>query len=217
MGHPRMINLMTFPDAKVWGRHGPQGLLMQRLARYALLGWVLFACAAAAFVVLAVAVVWRTPPIVAVDRSGAILGRMQWLSAVHRSRREVIAASMRFLRDYLSANAATVVPDYIEALDMMAPALRSTTAAALRKTAYLARIRAARMRSWISFAKGHGSPRVVRRGTREFLVHLQGTLHIVLPSGRRYREHFAYLLTETAVVRRPHDTAGLRIEGINPL
>lgn len=217
MVHPGTINPMTSLDAKVWGRHGPQGLLMQRLARYALLGWALFACAAMAFVVLALVAVWRTPPIIAIDRSGAVLGRMQWLGAVHRSRREVIAASMRFLRDYLSANATTVVPDYIQALDMMAPALRSATVAALRQTAYLARVRAARMRSWLSFAKGHDRPRVVRRGAREFLVRLRGTLHVVLPTGRRYRERFAYLLTEIAAARRTHDTAGLRIEGINPL
>ncbi len=190
---------------------------MQRLARYALLGWGLFACAAAAFVVLAIVAVWRTPPIIAVDRSGTVLGRMQWLDAAHRSRRDVIAASMRFLRDYLSANAPTVVPDYIEALDMMAPALRSTTVAALRKTAYLARVRAAGIRSWVSFAEGRRRPRVVRKGAREFLVRLEGTLHVVVRTGRQYRERFAYLLTAIAVARRPHDTAGLRIEGIDPL
>ena len=205
---------MTFPDANVWRRHGPQGLLMQRLVRYALLGWILFGCAALAFAVLAVVAVWRTPPIVAVGRNGTVLGRMQWLAAVHRSRREIIAASMRFVRDYLSANGATVVPDYIQALDMMAPPLQAATVAALRKTAYLARVRAARMRSWVSFATGPHRPRVVRRGAGRFLVRLSGVLHVVLPDGRRRHERFAILLTETAIARRADDTAGILVEGI---
>ncbi|WP_297445062.1 hypothetical protein [Acidiferrobacter sp.] len=201
-------------DANVWRRHGPHGLLMQRLARYALLGWVLFGCAALAFVVLAVVAVWRTPPIIAVDRAGTVLGRIQWLGAVHRSRREIITASMRFLQDYLSVNSATVVPDYIQALDMMAPPLRATTVAILRETAYLARVRAARLRSWVSFAKSPNHPRLARRDGRRFLVRLSGVLHVVLPNGRRHNERFTLILTEVAVARRMHDTAGILIEAI---
>ncbi len=201
-------------DVNVWRRHGPQGLLMQRLARYALLGWTLFGCAALAFVLLALVVAWRTPPIIAVDRAGTILGRIQWLSATHRSRREIIAASMRFLRDYLSVNGATVVPDYVQALDMMAPPLRATTVRVLRKTAYIARVRAARLRSWVSFAKSPGHRRLVRRDRGRFLVRLSGVLHVVLPDGQRHSERFTLILTEIAVARRVHDTAGILVEAI---
>lgn len=205
---------MIFPGVNAWRRHGPQGLLMQRLARYALLGWILFGCAALAFVLLALVAVWRTPPIIAVDRAGTILGRIQWLGAVHRSRREIIAASMRFLRDYLSVNAATVVPDYVQALDMMAPPLRATTVAMLRKTAYIARARAARLRSWVSFAKSPGHRRLVRRDRDRFMVRLSGVVHVVLPNGQRHSERFTLILTEIAVARRAHDTAGILVEGI---
>lgn len=216
MDHQGVVKTMIFLDANVWRRHGPQGLLMQRLARYALLGWVLFGCAALAFVLLALVAVWRTPPIIAVDRAGTILGRIEWLGAAHRSRREIIAASMRFLQDYLSVNGATVVPDYVQALEMMAPPLRATTVEILRKTAYIARVRAARLRSWVSFTKRPGHRRLVRRDRDRFLVRLSGVLHVVLPNGQRHREHFALVLTEIAVARRVHDTAGLLVEAITP-
>ncbi|WP_298135412.1 hypothetical protein [Acidiferrobacter sp.] len=187
---------------------------MQRLARYALLGWILFGGTALAFVVLAVVAVSRTPPILAVNRAGTVLGRIQWLAAIHRSRRAIIMASMRFLRDYLSIDGATVVPDTVHALDMMAPHLQAATVAVLQKTAYIARVRAARLRSWVSFVKNPHRPRLIRRDGDRFLVRLSGVVHVILPDGRPVREHFTIILTEIAVARRIHDTSGILVTAI---
>lgn len=204
-------------EGNVWLRHGTQGLLMQRLARYALLGWVLFGVAALAFVLLAAIVTWRTPPIVAVNREGQLLGHIQWLSAMRRSRRELVAASMRFVQDYLSANSATVIPDYVQALNMMATPLRQETVRALQKSAYIARVRSAHLRSWISFNSGRHRPRVVMQKGATAHVRLSGVVHLVLASGQEHRESFSVTLTVVAVPRRPYDTAGVIVDGVQGL
>ena len=206
-----------FRGADRRGAHGPQGLLMQRLARYAFLGWLFFGGAALAFVVLAAVLLWRTPQVVAVSRSGTILGRMEWLSAIRRSHRDILASSMRFVRDYLSANSATIVPDYVQALDMMADPLREATVAALKKTAYLARVRLAGLRSWVRFDDGSRRPRVLRRSGRVWLVRLSGVIHFVLPDGKTRRQGFSLLLTERSVARSMRNTAGIEIVAIRQL
>ncbi|MHB8254181.1 MAG: hypothetical protein ACYDEV_10900 [Acidiferrobacter sp.] len=204
-------------EANVWLRHGPQGILMQRLARYALLGWCLFGCTAFALCLFAALATWRTPPIIAVNREGVVLGRIEWLNAMHRSRAEIVAASMRFVRDYLSVNSDTIVPDYVQALDMMASPFRAMTVSALKKTAYIARVRAAHLRSWVSFDRGHKRPRVVGLSGRIARVRLSGTVHLALPSGQSRREAFAVILTVASVARRPQDTAGILIDGAQGL
>lgn len=204
-------------EANVWLRHGPYGMLMQRLARYALLGWLLFGGTALALFFLAAIATWRTPPIIAVNREGAVLGHVQWLDSPHRSRRELVAASMRFVRDYLSVNSDTVVPDYVQALDMMALPLRDVTIKALQKTAYIARVRKAGLRSWVTFDKGHKGPRVVGSSGSLTRVRLAGVVHLVLPSGQNRREPFSLLITLVPVARRPRDTAGIVIEGVQGL
>lgn len=208
---------MTALETNVWLRHGPQAMLMHRLARYSILGWVLFVCAAIAFAVLAALTAWRTPPIIAVNRAGAVLGRMQWLGRAHRSRAEIVAASMRFVRDYLSVNRDTVVPDYVQALDMMAPRLRRATVRALQKSAYIARVRGAHIRSWVSFDKGRKRPRVVSMSGSIARVRLSGVIHLVFPSGPSRRQGFTVVLTVTAVPRRTYDTAGLVIRDLRGL
>lgn len=208
---------MTVLETNVWLRHGSQGMLMQRLARYSVLGWVLFVCAAIAFAVLAVLTAWRTPPIIAVNRDGALLGRMQWLGRAHRSRAEIVAASMRFVRDYLSVNRDTVVPDYVQALNMMAPRLRQATVKALQKSAYIDRVRSAHIRSWVSFDKGHKRPRVVSVSKGVSRVRLSGVIHLVFPSGPSRRQGFTVVLTVSPVPRRRYDTAGLVVRDVRGL
>lgn len=208
---------MTRLEANVWRRHGPQGILMQRLARYALLGWVLFGCTAVAFCVLAVLAVWRTPPVIAVSRDGAVLGQMEWFHARYRSRRDILAASMRFVRDYLSANSATVMPDYVQALGMMSGPFRSLTVKALKKTAYLARVRKGHLRSWVTFDAGALHPRVVRRAGNGALVRVAGVVHVILPSGLLRRDTFSLLLTEVIVPRTRANTAGVLVAGVDGL
>lgn len=204
-------------EANVWRRHGPQGILMQRLARYAVLGWILFGCTAAAFCLLAGLAVWRTPPVIAVSRGGAVLGQMEWFHARYRSRRDIVAASMRFVRDYLSVNSDTVMPDYVQALSMMSGPFRDLTVKALRKTAYLARVRKAHLRSWVTFDAGARKPRVVRRAGNSALVRLVGVVHVVLPSGLSRRAAFSLLLTEIIVPRTQQDTAGVLVSGADGL
>jgi len=204
-------------EKNVWLRHGPQGILMQRLARYAMLGWGLFGCTALAFCLLAAIAAWRTPPIIAVNREGMLLGHVQWLGAVQRSHSELVAASMRFIEDYLSVNSDTVVPDYVQALDMMAAPFRTVTVRALQKSAYIARVREAHLRSWVSFDKGHKRPRVVGASGPVARVHLSGVVHLALPSGQSRREAFSVMLTVTSVPRRSRDTAGVVIDGVQGL
>lgn len=208
---------MTSLETNVWLRHGAQGILMQRLARYSLLGWALFICTAIAFAVLAAIAAWRVPPIIAVSRDGALLGRMQWLGRVHRSRAEIIADSMRFVRDYLSVNRATVVPDYVQALDMMAPRLRRATLKALQKSAYIARVRSAHIRSWVSFDKGRKRPSIVSASSGLSRVRLSGVIHLMFPAGPSRRQNFTVILTVTPVPRRRSDTAGLVINDVRGL
>ncbi len=208
---------MTVLETNVWLRHGPQGMLMQRLARYSVLGWTLFVCTAIAFAVLAALAAWRTPPIIVVNRDGALLGRIQWLGHAYRSRAEIVAASMRFVRDYLSVNGDTVVPDYVQALDMMAPRLRRATVKALQKSAYIARVRNAHIRSWVSFDKGSKRPRVVSVSGGVSRVRLSGVIHLVFPAGPSRRQGFTVVLTVIAAPRRTYDTAGLVIRDVRGL
>lgn len=190
---------------------------MQRLARYSILGWALFACTAIAFGILAALTAWRLPPVIAVSRDGVLLGRMQWLGRVHRSRAEIVADSMRFVRDYLSVNPDTVVPDYVQALNMMAPRLRRVTVKALQKSAYIARVRSAHIRSWVSFDKGSKKPRVVSMSEGIARVRLSGVIHLIFPSGPNRRQGFTVVLTVTPVPRRPYNTAGLVINDVRGL
>jgi len=201
----------------VWRLHGTQGLLMQRLARYSVLGWALFVVTAIALFVLQAVAVWRTPPIVAVDRSGVILGNMEWWHASSRSSQDIMAASLRFVRDYVSADSATIVPDYVQALEMMASPFRHATVHALAKSAYIARVRQAHMRSWVTFAHADHRPRILSRSGRVALVRVSGTIHIVTSGGLRRSSRFTLLLTVLAVARNPLDTAGVLIEKVERL
>ncbi|HUW97649.1 MAG TPA: hypothetical protein VMV40_02245 [Acidiferrobacter sp.] len=205
---------MVSIDTNVWLRHGPQGILLQRLARYALLGWALFGCAALALCLLAVVAAGRTPPIIAVNREGVVLGHIQWLSAIRRSHTEIVAASMRFVEDYLSVNSDTVVPDYVQALNMMAPPFRAVTVGALQKSAYIARVRKAHLRSWVTFDHGDKRPRVVGSAGPVAHVRLTGVVHLAVPSGQIHSEPFSIILTVTSVPRRPSNTAGVVVDGV---
>lgn len=195
----------------IWKAHGPTGSLMQRLARYALLGWLLFMVFAIAFIFLALDCVWRTPPIVAVSASGRILGRMEWLSDKHRSRTELLAASIRFVTDYLSVNSATIMDDYTTALSMMGRKLFVKTIRALRKTRYLARVRLAHTRSWVVFDQGARAPHIVRQEGDTSSVVLRGVIKVIFPNNQEYTRAFALLVVVHVVARNFHNTAGIKV------
>ncbi len=193
--------------------HGPQGLILRRLARHALWGWLLFALASLACVLLAVVAIARPSPVIAVDRSGRVLGRIEWLSPQARSRRDLLVAGMRFVRDYFCVNSTTVVADYVQALDMMSASLRQATVAALRKTAYIARVRAAHFRSWVTFRHA----RLLSRSGAHAQLRLSGVIHLARASGAVRHVSFAVILTVTVSARRPNDTAGIVVDGMRGL
>lgn len=204
-------------EGNPWLRHGPQGLLLRRLARYHLLGWLCAGASFAAFLLLALIATARTPPVVVVSASGRLLGQIRGSAPTLRPVASILAAAMRFVRDYLSVNSSTVVHDYTRALHMMARPLFVRTVQALRKTGYLARVRQLDARSWVDFDKGRMRPRVLARSADTAQVRLAGTVHIVLADGHRLAQPFAVMLAVTIVARTVTHEGGIVVRAIRPL
>ncbi|MHB8346904.1 MAG: hypothetical protein ACYDHM_06855 [Acidiferrobacterales bacterium] len=210
---------MTAPQRldpnELLGRHGPNGWLIVRLQRYALAGWIAFFVLLALFVLLVFVSTMAPKPVVAVNAAGQVLGHMEYLSPDSRSDTEIIAASRRFLDDYLSLNSATLFDDYAAALNMMSPALRAATLAALRRGGdYLARVRAAHARSRLSFDAPPGGERILERRGLTAQVRIRGELHIHDHGGRATVRPFNITLDVAIVARTMANTAGLEITGI---
>ncbi|MDA8361806.1 MAG: hypothetical protein M0Z44_07445 [Gammaproteobacteria bacterium] len=197
-----------------WLKHGPQGFLAQRLARHALAGWVLFAASGALLALESVAVALKSPVVVAVRPDGRLLGRIVWSGHAVRSTQTMVRASVRFVRDYLSANSDTVVHDYGAALAMMSGPLLARTVKTLRATRYLARVRQDRTRSWVVFGQGAKRPRLVGWSGHTARVRVEGVLHVVRIGGQQIRDPFAVLLSLVPAHRSLRDGSGARVTAV---
>ncbi len=201
-------------------RHGQTGWLMVRLQRYAIAGWIAFFVLFALFVLLVFVSTLAPRPVIAVSPGGRVLGRIEYLHAGSRSDAEILAAARHFADDYLSLNSATIFNDYAAALNMMSPALRRATLAALRREAgsrggdYLARVRAARTRSRLSFDQQPGGTRLLWRHGLQARVQVGGVLHVRDRQGRARTQPFELVLDARIVARTMADTAGIEITGI---
>lgn len=208
---------MMRPEDNPWLRHGPQGQLLRRLVRYHLLGWFCAGFSLVALLLGALLVIVRTPPVVVVSASGRLLGQIRGSGPTARPAAALLAAAMRFMRDYLSVNSDTIIHDYTSALHMMAPPLFRRTVQALRKTGYLARVRKLRARSWVDFDHGHARPKVLTWSQDTAQVRLVGTVHIVLANGHRLAQRFAVILAVTRIARTVAHASGIIVRAIHPL
>ncbi|MDA8391019.1 MAG: hypothetical protein M0Z76_09875 [Gammaproteobacteria bacterium] len=198
-------------DQNPWLKHGPQGFLVQRLARHALAGWLLFAASGTLLALESLAVALKSPAVVAVRPGGRILGRIVWRGRAVRPGPSMVRAAVRFVRDYLSANSDTIVHDYAAALAMMSGPLLRRTVKALRATRYLARVRHDRTRSWITLGEGAGRPRLVGWSGHTAHVRVAGVLHVVRADGRQIRDPFTVLLSLVPARRSRHNESGARV------
>jgi hypothetical protein len=196
---------------EILARHGPAGWLIRRLQRYALLGWVLF------FIVLILHFASQIignfvpRPIVAVDASGRVLGNIEYLNADTRSDDDIIAASKRFASLYLSLNADTIFEDYAQAMNMMGDEMLAATQQSLKTDNYLARVAAAKARSWLEFSQPDGA-RILERHGLAAQVRLAG--NIVVDGGSKDKvvsKPFDMTLTIESVARNTSNTSGIKI------
>ena len=198
-------------------QHGPQGWLIRRLQRYALLGWLLFAVMLALFVGEVALVTLRPVPVLAVDRAGRVLGRFEYLDASTRSSAEILAASQDFLTHYLSLNSGTIYNDYALALNLLAAPLEKTQLASIQKDGYLARVQKAETSSYLTFARGPQAPQILSRSGLHSVVRLRGQIvftSLQTPDQAPRTQPFDVTLTLTTVPRTRFNTQGLEIDAI---
>jgi hypothetical protein len=206
-----MMEPVKLKDNEILIKHGPSGGLIRRLQRYALLGWVLFFIMLFLHFVSELASNFMPRPILAVDASGRILGNIEYLNAGTRSDDEIIAASKRFASSYMSLNAATIFDDYAQAMNMMSDELLATTQQSLKTDNYLARVAAAKARSWLEFSQQDGA-RIVERHGLTAQVRLAG--NIVIDGGGKdgvVSKPFDMTLTTESVARNTLNTSGIKI------
>ena len=206
-----MMEPVKLKANEILAKHGPAGWLIRRLQRYALLGWVLFFVVLFLHFVSEIASNFVPRPIVAVDASGRILGNIEYLNAGTRSDDEIIAASKRFASSYMSLNAATVFDDYAQAMNMMGDELLAATQQSLKADNYLARVAAAKARSWLEFSQQDGARLVERHGLTA-QVRLVG--NIVIDGGGKdgvVSKPFDITLTTESVARNTSNTSGIKI------
>lgn len=206
-----MMEPVKLKANEILAKHGPAGWLIRRLQRYALLGWVLFFVVLFLHFVSELASNFMPRPIVAVDASGRILGNIEYLNAGTRSDDEIIAASKRFASLYMSLNAATIFDDYAQAMNMMGDELLATTQQSLKADNYLARVAAAKARSWLEFSPQDGA-RIVERHGLTAQVRLAG--NIVIDGGGKdgvVSKPFDMTVTVESVARNTLNTSGIKI------
>ena len=192
-------------------RHGPQGFLLHRLARYALAGWCCFLLSLGAFFLYALIDALRPAPVLAVDRSGRVLGRFEYLSAAERSDAEILAAARYFAERYLSLNSHSIYDDYAAAMTMMDSAQRQRTAEELRQTNYLGKVRRANARSYLEYLE---PPELVGRDGDRALVSLSGRMVIYTRADIAAERRFELLLDMRVVPRSSFATAGVQVVDI---
>ena len=195
-------------------QHGLQGSLMLRLQRFSLLGWGLFILLLLGNIVV-VAIDRMIPePVIAVDESGRVLGTFEFMDASQRTNDEILAGATFFVRNYVNVNSATIFEDYAAAVNMMAPALASSTLADVRRSGYLTAIKEGETDSRIRFASGDGAPTIVRREGLEATVHLRGDIIVRYLNGEENKTPFDLTVSMELVPRTTLSTHGLKVTAI---
>ena len=201
---------------QILAKHGPTGWLVRRLQRYALLGWALFVLTLCAhFLIVALSTI-APRPVVTVDAAGRVLGTVEYLEPGARTDFEIMASVKRFSMLFLSLNSATIFEDYAEAMNMMDDELLQLTTASLAKSGegelnYLARVAAAKARSWLEFAADDGVVLLERRGSQA-LVRVKG--NIVIDGGSQdgpVSKPFNITFGVRVVARNTVSTSGIKI------
>ncbi len=152
------------------------GSFIQKLQRYAILGWFLF------FVVFAVLLgsyflgAILPKPLLVVDSEGRVMGQIDFLEPVKRLDEEVISGGARFLGFYLSMNSETIFDEYTVATSMMGPDLIEESKRLISEDGYLHKIAVAKSRSHIEFDQEEHPPEIIRRDEQEAVVRYQGIL-----------------------------------------
>ncbi len=191
-------------------QHGPPGFLINRLARYATMGWFAFFLSLFIFLFY-VAVDKLVPvPVIGVNESGQILGTFEYLDPTTRSDEEVIAGSKYFLDRLLSLNSSTIYNDNSAALNMMEDDLRAKKIEELKATNYLPRAEAARTHSFNEYDKRHGASIIAKRDLLRS-VRLQGYMIITPEDGKTIEKPFDFTLDIRIIPRNTFVTAGISI------
>ncbi len=197
------------PLARRFAR-SPQ-MMVLRLARYALLGWVLFFIVLITFVLHAMIATLRPVPVIAVNERGEVIGEFEYLNNAMRTDEEVIAASMYFVERYLSLNSASIYDDYAIALSMMSPAMQEKTLDEIKATGYLKRIANSAIHSHIEY---HAPPTLLQRKGAEVMVHLIGNMVVIgttQQDGEQTKKAFDMTLLAEMVPRTIRQTQGIHI------
>lgn len=190
-------------------KHGPAGWLVRSLQRYAMLGWLLFFILLGMIFVTNLVKMFVPQPVFAVDEAGHLLGVIEYLKPTSRTDQEIIAASKYFIQNFLSLNSATIFEDYAAAMNMMASAYLAETQKAVKDDNYLARVAAAKSRSWLEFAATDGA-KIVERRNMNAQVRLRGNI-VVDAGGGRVEKPFDVMLETEVVARNTNNTSGLVI------
>jgi len=196
-------------------KHGPMSSLVRSLQRYALLGWFLFFLTLGAHFLLVMLSTLTPRPVIAVDESGRIIGNLEFLTANTRSDQELMAASMRYVQNFMSLNSETIFEDYAAAMNMMAPELLDKTRENILANNYLAVVAKAHTRSRITFGGGEAAPVVLGRKDLDADIRLRGTIFVfdgrVKGSVSEVKKPFDVTIHVRAVPRNSMNTAGIII------
>ncbi|MHB1951403.1 MAG: hypothetical protein ACYCQK_08010 [Acidiferrobacteraceae bacterium] len=204
--------MRRFEVNELLGRHGETGSILRSVRRHGLLGWCLFGVAAVLLLVLSAAYSLIPRPVLVVDRTGRVRGQITWRRSVV-SRREMLDDSETFVSDLLSMNSATVFDEYAHALNMMSPALRARILAETRRNEYLAKIVAAHLTSWVTFATGDQAPQILKTAGNRAWVQLSGQ---VIADGAQVRRSapFDLMLGIRRVPRTTANTSGIEVDSV---
>lgn len=192
--------------------HGATGSLLLALRRYHYLGW-LFAGALLLYHAGYVLIDQLQPvPVLAVDETGRLLGRFEYLDERSRTSAEYLGGGKGFLTAHLSANSSTVFEDAAAALNMMTPALAEEYEAQYLETGYLNTIAEAQTRSYLRF----DSAELLSQDGGQVLARYAGQRFIIFPEADQERlvNQFDISLELTAAPRTHLGTSGVRVLNI---
>ena len=191
--------------------HGPAGWLINRLQRYAILGWIVaFAVIFLHFFIVTVSVL-VPKPVMVVDQGGNLVGQIEYLKTGARSDQEILASSMHYMTLCQSLNSATIYNDMAACMNLQTPELRAITATALKKDNFLRRVEKIKSRSWLEFGTGTTAPAIVSRKGTDFVVRLKGNIFVDMGQKNIDPKPFDVTLTVRSAPRNSQNTTGIAI------
>ncbi|MFQ5470971.1 MAG: hypothetical protein ACE5EH_11815 [Gammaproteobacteria bacterium] len=193
--------------------HGVSGWLIIRLQRYAMLGWLAFFLLAIIFGVYIFFTEIRPVPVLAVDESGKLLGKFEYLSQDYRTDHEVISGAKYFVDRYLSVNSSSIYDDYSQALNMMSEELKQEKLRELKETAYLSQVAKAKSRSFLEYRGGEDKPRILWKKEMDYAVSLKGEM-VMLVRDQKIERPFDVVLEASIIPRSTLSSHGLKINRI---